>query len=151
MLLTMRTFNQKKKKRRRRQDDAITAIEQGITEINDNISDIMSLSANSRTPIALQRLARDTFRCKICHRIPMRPPVIVMKCCKSMLGCESFVNSWFHGDEALTKCCSCCRAARGYNETMLLRGLDDFLKEITKVIQPDGESDSNELAPLILN
>ena len=51
---------------------------------------------------------------------------------KTILGC---LNSWYSGQEALTKTCPSCRAERGYNETMLLLGLNDFLTEIRKAIQ----------------
>ena len=82
------------------------------------------------------------------HMLPVRPPVIVTKCCKVVLGCDSCVNDWFSGPDALTKSCPSCRAERGYNETMLLRGLDEFLTEIRKVIQTDDEADEYELPPI---
>lgn len=58
------------------------------------------------------------------------------------------MNDWFSGPDALTKSCPSCRAERGYNETMLLRGLDEFLTEIRKVIQTDDEADEYELPPI---
>ena len=43
------------------------------------------------------------------------------------------VNQWYSGDDALTKKCPNCRVERGYSETMLLRGLDDFLIETNQL------------------
>ena len=77
--------------------------------------------------------------------------MIVSKCCKTILGCESCVNRWFSGNDALTKDCPLCRSERGYTETMLVRGLDGFLQEILSVIQSEEERDDYELPPLNLD
>lgn len=55
------------------------------------------------------------------------------------------MNHWYSGDEALTKTCPACRADRGYNETMLLRGLDEFLIGVRQAIQTEDERDEEEL------
>ena len=122
-----------------------------ISNIRENIADMMSLSEKSQVPLAFRRIIRDTFKCSICHTVPIKPPVIVTKCCKTILGCDSCVNGWFSGLDALTKTCPSCQAERGYNETVLLRGLDDFLIQIRKVIQTDEERDEEELPPLVLD
>ena len=57
-------------------------------------------------------------------------------------------GSWYSGDEALTKTYPACRAERGYNYTMLLWGLDDFLKKVRQAIQTEDERDEEEL-PLV--
>ena len=67
----------------------------------------------------------------------MNPPILMMRCCKKIVGCEACVNSWFNGQDALTKCCPCCRAERGYNETMRLRGLDDFLGQVKQLYKDE--------------
>ena len=55
------------------------------------------------------------------------------------------VNRWHSGDEALTKTCPACRADRSYNETMLLRGLDEFLIGVRQAIQTEDERDEEEI------
>ena len=50
-----------------------------------------------------------------------------------------------HGSSALTKMCPSCRVKRGYNETMLLRGVDDFITEVQIVIQTQDEWDNEDL------
>ena len=72
----------------------------------------------------------DAFMCKICHNLPMKPPLIYMKCCKAILGCELCVNKWYSGDEALTKVSPLCRNARGYNETAQILSFDDFIGDV---------------------
>ena len=92
-----------------------------VENIKYSMKDIVSLSKNTPIPVALRRILRDTFKCSICHSVLIRPPVIVTKCCKTILGCEVCVNSWFSGPDALTKCYPSCCADRGYNDTMLLQ------------------------------
>ena len=140
-----------RKKRARKDDKPLQIIQQDISEIKEQITDFMSLSTDLKIPLALRRIVRDTFKCRICHRVPIKPPLIITKCCKTILGCEVCVNSWFSGTDALTKNCPTCRTDRGYNETMLLRGLDDFLAQIRSVIQTEEERDEEELPSINLD
>ena len=94
--------------------------------------------------MGFQRPIRDAFQCNFCLAIPIKPPVIMSKCCKSVIGCVRRDNAWYTGPEALTKTCPTCRAECGYSETMILRGLDSFLIEI-KVIQTDDEKDDEQV------
>ena len=55
------------------------------------------------------------------------------------------MNEWYSGPNALIKTCPSCRAERGYNETMLLTGFDDFLTKVKKVIQTQDERDNEDL------
>ena len=113
-----------------RTEEKLDSLLDSIDSVKETLGDVMALSKDTPIPLGLKRLLRDTFRCIICRTVPVQPPVIVTKCCKKILGCETCVNHWYSGDEALTKTCPACRAERGYNETMLLRGLDDFLSGI---------------------
>ena len=44
------------------------------------------------------------------------------------------MNEWYSGNDALTKTCPSCCAERGYSDTLMLRGIDEFLLEAKKVI-----------------
>ena len=115
---------------------------------------MMSLQqSNSRIPLGLLKITQDTFKCAICRAVPITPPVIVAKCCKSILGCDTCVNSWYSRPDALTKHCPKCRVERGYNETLLLHGLDDFLTQIKNAIEDDDDNyqPCELLCNLILN
>lgn len=101
--------------------------------IKEMLSKVLTLATDSNLPIALKVLLQDTFKCAICTGVPIKPPVIATKCCRSILGCEACVNGWFSGDDACTKMCPKCRGERGLAETMRLHGLDDFLLEIQKI------------------
>ena len=131
----------KKKPRKDASEKQLDSIMKDVSSIKDGIADMLSLqhSAN-RIPLGLLKIIRDSFKCCICHAVPMTPPVIVAKCCKSIVGCESCVNEWYSGIDALTKDCPKCRAERGYNETLLLRGLDDFLMQIREAIRDEDDN-----------
>ena len=51
---------------------------------------------------------------------------------QALQDCESCINSWYSGPDTLVKVRPVCCAERGYNETMLLHGLNEFLNEIDR-------------------
>ena len=105
-------------------ESKVDDVREDIETIKDTIQDILHLNNRSKFPLGLLRLLRDTFQCKICLGIPIKPPVILLKCCKTIIGCERCVNEWYSGSEALTKTCPSCRTERGYSETVIVRGID---------------------------
>lgn len=80
-------------------------MKEDIDTMKEAIQDILHLNERSKVPIALQRSIRNAFQCKICLCIPIHPPAIMSKCCKTIIGCEICVNEWYSGHEALTKTC----------------------------------------------
>jgi len=108
-----------------------------IASIKEILTEMMTLTAESKLPMGLKRMLQDTFKCHICYSVPAKPPLIITKCCRNMLGCEGCVNQWYFGPEAMTKTCPMCRVERGCNETMLLRGLTEFLEGIGKLYTRD--------------
>ena len=137
-------------KKRSRTERKLEMLLDDVGTVKEALTDIMSLTRDSRMPLGLKQILRDNFQCFICHVVPIRPPVIITKCCKTILGCETCVNAWYSGEDALTKTCPKCRAERGY-ETMLLRGLDDFLKQIQKAIQTEDERDDEDVPPVCVD
>ena len=119
----------------------IMDIKNDISEVKGAIDKLMEIDCTSRIPIGLKNLISESFKCKICH-CTTTPPVIATKCCKCIIGCEVCINGWFSGEDALTKTCPNCRADRGYNETMPLKGLDDFLEVWRKASNDNSGDDS---------
>ena len=102
-----------------------------LASIRDMVTDMMTLTSD--LPIGLRRVLHDTFKRQICHGVPVKPPMIVTKCCKNILGCQACVDTWYSGTEAMAKTCPICRAKRGCNETMVLRGLTEFIESIGNI------------------
>lgn len=61
---------------------SLEIIRSDIAELKHNIAEVVTLSATMKCPLALRHVLRDSFQCKICRIVPLRPPVILMKCCK---------------------------------------------------------------------
>ena len=123
----------------------VEEIKEDVDSMKDAIQEILHLNNKAKLTIGLQRILRFAFRCKICLKVPITPPIIMSKCCKTVIGCEGCVNTWYSGPEALIKTCPSCRAERGYSETMLLRGMDSFLAEVGAVLQAKEEEESDEI------
>ena len=95
--------------------DRWTKLMDKVDAIGNDIEDMKSFTKDSKTnlPIKLQNDIREVFKCSICHGTPLKPPVIVAKCCKNIVGCEECVNTWYNGENAMIKTCPLCRAERG--------------------------------------
>jgi len=76
--------------------------------------------------------------------MPIKPPMIITKCCKSILGCETCCLNWYSGAEATMKRCPLCRAERGLSETMRLAGLDDFLDTLQYYFSNDNSQQQED-------
>ena len=99
-------------------------------------------------PIALHQKLSVTFKCNICQHAPISPPVIFARCCKSILGCQTCVDTWYKGDGGITKKCPLCGTDRALPDTIRLHGLDDFLEAICPLLcEPQevhlGDGDGN--------
>ena len=130
--MSISTHNRKSKL-----DKMVEAMGCDVSAIRETVTDMMSLAANCNLPLGLKRIVRDTFKCYICHSVPVKPPIIVTKCCKIMLGYQECVNTWYAGPDAMLKTCPICRTERGCNKTMVLCGLTEFLESMRKVYEND--------------
>ena len=133
-------------KRKRTSMDSIKLqrIQDDIKEIKVELSKVFLLTSTMQVPIGLRRLLYDTFRCGICRSTPMKPPIIFARCCKSVLGCQSCVDTWYRGDEGQQCTCPNCREARAYVDTCKINGLDDFLMGIAPLLEVDSIDEGEE-------
>ena len=74
----------------------------------------------------------------------MKPPIIFARCCKSVIGCQSCVDTWYRGEERQQCTCPNCREARAYVETCKINGLDDFLTGIAPLLDVDSIDDNED-------
>ena len=133
-------------KRKRISMDSIKLqrIQDDIKEIKVELSKVFLLTSTMQVPIGLRRLLYDTFRCGICRSTPMKPPIIFARCCKSILGCQSCVDTWYRGDEGQQRTCPNCREARAYVDTCKINGLEDFLTGIAPLLEVDSIDEGEE-------
>ncbi len=64
-----------------RKEDRLDTILSEVGGIKDMLGQMMTLTSDSNIPMGLKRILRETFKCRICHTVPIKPPVIVTKCC----------------------------------------------------------------------
>lgn len=122
----------------------ISAIKEDIHVIRQDMQCLYQIDRSMKIPAALYRKLSETFKCNICHHAPITPPVIFARCCKAIVGCQKRVDTWFMGDDGITKKCPLCGTDRALPDTMRLHGLDDFLLAIQPLLSDphDIEGDS---------
>ena len=47
-----------------------------MASVKETVSDVMPLTNEAAMPLGLKRVINDTFKCQICHSVPIKPPVI---------------------------------------------------------------------------
>ena len=116
----------------------LNSMSRTIDDIKEDISQIVQVNKDMTVPLGLSKALSEVLKCKICHSVPMKPPIIYARCCRSILSCETCVNLWYNGEEALTKLCPLCGQGRGYNETIRILGFDDFASTVQKLFTKRG-------------
>ena len=114
--------------------DHLQAIKDDISAIRQDIQCLYQIDKRMKVPTALYRKLSDAFKCNICQHAPITPPVIFARCCKSIIGCQTCVDTWYRGDSGIGKKCPLCGTDRALPETMRLHGLDDFLQAIQPIL-----------------
>ena len=114
---------------------ATSEIKEELGAIRQNLRCLFEIDSRMKVPVALYRQLCGTFKCVVCHSAPIEPPVIFGRCCKAILGCQSCIDTWFQGEEGMTKQCPRCGSERALPETMRLHGLNDFLRAIKPLLK----------------
>ena len=128
-------------------EEKLSLVLEELATIKDCLDEVTYLTKHNKIPLGVKHAIRDTFKCLVCHTIPIVPPVIITKCCKTILVFirttirSQCVNEWYSGEEALTKTCPSCRVERGYNKTVILQRLDEFLINIQPAMEEENSSD----------
>ena len=61
--------------------DVLNDFSDEIALLHKKIDRVFELTKDTPVPLGLRGLLQDTLKCKICHISPMRPPIILAKCC----------------------------------------------------------------------
>lgn len=106
-----------------------------IAQIKESLQALTAVSEATPVPLPILLLLKTTFKCVICHDV-IAPPVIYSTCCQTIIGCESCVDRWYRmkGESMLlTEKCPHCNIPRGFSKAQRLKGLDDFLQDVSKL------------------
>ncbi len=104
---------------------------------------MLAIKQGTRLPIGMLVSLLTTFRCTLCYAT-VKPPLIVTRCCKNILGCDDCVTKLYQGDGGMTMKCPICRTDRAFAESSRINGLDDFLKKIYPLVDSPLDSDIDE-------
>ena len=77
-------------------------IKDEIHAIRQDMQCFHQIDKRMKIPTSLYRALSDTFKCKICQRAPIIPPVIFARCCKSILGCRGCIDTWYKGEDGIS-------------------------------------------------
>lgn len=113
---------------------AVTNVQEELSECHNILKEVVEISKPIPIPLPLMKLTKDAFKCSVCLSFPITPPVIATTCCETIIGCSKCINNWYSGDDGLDKSCPKCRGQRGYAHTFQLKGIDDFLVGIKKML-----------------
>ncbi len=114
-------------------EESLDGIRHEIGALQGKMDKLFTITKDMPIPAGLKLLLHDALKWKICHATPVKPPIIFAKCCKSILGCQACVDSWYV-DGGMTKTCPACRSARGLSETMIMLGLDDLVEGLRDIL-----------------
>ena len=114
-------------------EDSLDDIRHEVESIKSKMDKLFAVTKNMPVPPGLKSLLHDALKCKICHEVPVKPPIIFAKCCKSILGCQTCVDEWY-ADGGLSKTCPACRSPRGLSETMQILGLDELADGVRDIL-----------------
>jgi hypothetical protein len=113
-----------------------------MSKIDKSLQDLQVAIWTRKCPMKMIEPIRvsitSTFRCKICHTTPLRPPIVVGKCCSNILGCQRCVDIWFSQGTRATRSCPLCNKG-GKSETFILKGIDEFLDDIRPIMEEPQE------------
>ena len=123
-------------------NDQLSSIISDIREIKDGVNNIFKINRKKNVPMGFINTF-ECFSCTICKECPANLPIIGCRSCNSIVGCESCVNTWYQGQDGLSKSCPRCRERRGYANTFQFKGMDDFITEMRRFLDDDSSGSNN--------
>ena len=57
-----------------RKEEKLDVILSEVGGIKEALGEMMTLSADSSIPMGLKHILRETFKCRVCHTVPIQPP-----------------------------------------------------------------------------
>lgn len=117
--------------------EAVTTLQEETASMREEVMAFRNLAFKHRMPLGFLRELEHSFECCVCKKSPSTPPIIGCSKCGSPLGCKGCVDTWYSGQEALTKTCPKCRCERGLAHTFTLRGFDSLVEKISSMYSED--------------
>ena len=143
-------------------EDVLENLITEVSEMKGQIEEYTKLAFRHKFSLSFFESMDETFSCCTCKCIPPRTPLVGCQVCSSLAGCQRCTESWFSGTEGLTKSCPKCRAPKGLAKSLILKGFDNFVDKISKIMRDtnnnnnrnssdDDDSDDDDTLPIVLN
>lgn len=117
--------------------------------IGAKISDIFEVNKHLPLPLGFASILYETFKCSICLVSPISPPAIFGRCCKRIVGCQKCIDEWYQGEDRMSKRCPLCQGDRGFADSMILLGIEDFLTAVANLTSSNSSAVPNVPRPPI--
>ena len=85
----------------------------------------------------------ETFSCCICKRLPSKTPLVGCQVCSTLVARQRGIDNWFGGPGELTKSCPKCRAPKGLVNSFILKGFNNFVDQISKMMRNTNNNNNN--------
>ena len=115
-------------------EESLEGIREELGSLQDKMDKLFTVTKDMPIPPGLRILLTDAMKCKICLQSPVKPPIILAKCCKTILGCQECVDGWY-SDGGLNKSCPSCQSPQGLSDTMILLGLDELAEGVRDILE----------------
>ena len=69
-----------------------------LDECKTRLQELIVVNKFLPLPPCVIKLVSDAYKCKICLKAPVTPPVIARRCCSVLIGYRICINEWFFGD-----------------------------------------------------
>ena len=60
-----------------------------VSENKSELQNVLAFTKDSKVPIALKNMVKESFSCKSCHTAQMKRPILASRCCGCIIGCEA--------------------------------------------------------------
>ncbi|XP_068727311.1 uncharacterized protein [Montipora capricornis] len=121
----------------------VTGASCALESVVKMLQDLTTVTSAMPLPPSVVKLINDAFKCKVCLKLPMHPPIIATRCCNTLLGCSQCINHWYSGEDGLNKTCPHYREPQGYAQTYQFKGLDEFLEGFQKALSGNTEDQAD--------
>lgn len=128
----------KKKKAAPQLQVQLTAMKSEVALLRADMKKLYKIDRFTQVSPALYEQLYESFKCAICRNLTT-PHVIFGRCCKSIIGCQGCIDTWYRGEDGMAKACPRCGTPRALPDTMRLHGLDDFLQSVKPLVDVHGE------------
>ncbi|XP_065898986.1 uncharacterized protein [Dysidea avara] len=118
---------------------AAKRIKNELRDMRDEFRGLRSIIERT-LPISLRDKLKDILKCCICQVVPIRPPMVISMCCKSIVGCEQCVQQLLATSHSAN--CPLCRDTDF--ETVKVLGLDGLITAVSSYLEDETDTAGDE-------